>query len=158
MTRVALHPTPASPPTAATVRNGGGPSLNPMSSRNWALASAAYGICWLVWIVGVVIMYEIVYSWWRRWRCSTSFFIIIDFFFYSYSFKNIFSSKTFLTLNINQQNIKNLTLFLFSHRTSTNSPLIPIFPGSQPRMHDVLRALLLLQTYTELCSTSLPRS
>ncbi|KAH7907435.1 hypothetical protein BJ138DRAFT_1014511 [Hygrophoropsis aurantiaca] len=38
------------------------------SGRNWALGAAAYIACWLVWILVVFIMYEVVYSFYRRWR------------------------------------------------------------------------------------------
>lgn len=65
--RLSLHPTPLSPPSSSSNNS------NPSSSRNWALAAAGYGICWLFWIVGIVLLYEIVYSWWRRWRCSELF-------------------------------------------------------------------------------------
>ncbi|KAF7308603.1 OPT oligopeptide transporter [Mycena chlorophos] len=40
----------------------------PGSGRNWALGAAAYIACWLVWIFPVVLVYEIVYSFARRWR------------------------------------------------------------------------------------------
>ncbi|KAJ7207873.1 hypothetical protein GGX14DRAFT_634252 [Mycena pura] len=40
----------------------------PGLGRNWTLAAAAYVACWLVWIFPVVIVYEIVYSFIRRWR------------------------------------------------------------------------------------------
>ncbi|KAJ7074725.1 hypothetical protein C8F01DRAFT_1101619 [Mycena amicta] len=40
----------------------------PGSGKNWALAAAAYVACWLVWIFPVVIVYELVYSFARRWR------------------------------------------------------------------------------------------
>ncbi|PFH52502.1 hypothetical protein AMATHDRAFT_2218 [Amanita thiersii Skay4041] len=40
----------------------------PGSGRNWALGAAAYIACWLVWILIVVILYETVYSFFRRWR------------------------------------------------------------------------------------------
>ncbi|KAJ7472121.1 hypothetical protein FB451DRAFT_314325 [Mycena latifolia] len=40
----------------------------PGSGRNWALAAAAYVACWLVWIFPVFIVYELVYSFARRWR------------------------------------------------------------------------------------------
>ena len=62
--RLALHPTPDTPPSATSDNS------NASSSRNWALGGSAYGVCWLLWIVGVVILYEVVYCWWRRWRCS----------------------------------------------------------------------------------------
>ncbi|KAL5501121.1 hypothetical protein ACEPAH_9508 [Sanghuangporus vaninii] len=64
LVQLALHPTPATPPSAASDNS------NSSSSRNWALGASAYGVCWLIWIVGVVILYEVVYSWWRRWRCK----------------------------------------------------------------------------------------
>ncbi|KAJ7083939.1 hypothetical protein B0H15DRAFT_802548 [Mycena belliarum] len=38
------------------------------SGRNWALAAAAYVACWLVWIFPVFVVYELVYSFARRWR------------------------------------------------------------------------------------------
>ncbi|CDO76829.1 hypothetical protein BN946_scf185033.g26 [Trametes cinnabarina] len=40
----------------------------PGSGRNWALAAAAYIACWFTWIFAVFIMYELVYSFVRRWR------------------------------------------------------------------------------------------
>ncbi|QRW10171.1 transmembrane protein [Ceratobasidium sp. AG-Ba] len=38
------------------------------SRRNWSLAAAAYSACVLIWVIGVLIIYEAVYSFWRRWR------------------------------------------------------------------------------------------
>ncbi|KIJ62393.1 hypothetical protein HYDPIDRAFT_94511 [Hydnomerulius pinastri MD-312] len=38
------------------------------SGKNWALAAAAYIACWLVWITMVFVLYELVYSFYRRWR------------------------------------------------------------------------------------------
>ncbi|KAF8632354.1 hypothetical protein AX15_001912 [Amanita polypyramis BW_CC] len=40
----------------------------PGSGRNWALGAAAYIACWLSWILIVTILYEIIYSFFRRWR------------------------------------------------------------------------------------------
>ncbi|RDB21863.1 hypothetical protein Hypma_010843 [Hypsizygus marmoreus] len=40
----------------------------PGSGKNWALGAAAYVACWLVWILVVFIVYELVYSFARRWR------------------------------------------------------------------------------------------
>ncbi|GLB42654.1 hypothetical protein LshimejAT787_1201030 [Lyophyllum shimeji] len=40
----------------------------PGSGRNWALGAAAYIACWLVWIFVVTVVYELVYSFARRWR------------------------------------------------------------------------------------------
>ncbi|KXN92504.1 hypothetical protein AN958_07451 [Leucoagaricus sp. SymC.cos] len=40
----------------------------PGSGRNWALAAAAYVACWLAWIICVFILYELAYSFIRRWR------------------------------------------------------------------------------------------
>ncbi|KAJ7453648.1 hypothetical protein B0H11DRAFT_1820322 [Mycena galericulata] len=40
----------------------------PGSGKNWALAAAAYAACWLVWIFPVFVVYELVYSFARRWR------------------------------------------------------------------------------------------
>ncbi|KAF8597377.1 hypothetical protein BDV93DRAFT_610407 [Ceratobasidium sp. AG-I] len=45
------------------------PTFGQVSSRrNWSLAAAAYCASVLAWIVGVVIIYEVVYLFWRRWR------------------------------------------------------------------------------------------
>ncbi|KAG9083083.1 hypothetical protein FRC06_004703, partial [Ceratobasidium sp. 370] len=38
------------------------------SRRNWSLAAAAYCACVLIWVVGVLIIYQAVYLFWRRWR------------------------------------------------------------------------------------------
>ncbi|KAF9236138.1 hypothetical protein BU15DRAFT_50518 [Melanogaster broomeanus] len=38
------------------------------SGKNWALGAAAYIACWLVWITMVFVLYELVYSFYRRWR------------------------------------------------------------------------------------------
>ncbi|KAJ7018483.1 hypothetical protein C8F04DRAFT_382851 [Mycena alexandri] len=40
----------------------------PGSGRGWALAAAAYVACWLVWIFPIFVVYELVYSFARRWR------------------------------------------------------------------------------------------
>ncbi|KAJ7102848.1 hypothetical protein C8R44DRAFT_808644 [Mycena epipterygia] len=40
----------------------------PGSGRNWALAAAAYVACWLVWVFPIFVVYELVYSFARRWR------------------------------------------------------------------------------------------
>ncbi|EJD00289.1 uncharacterized protein FOMMEDRAFT_30381 [Fomitiporia mediterranea MF3/22] len=64
LVQLALHPTPASPPSSSSNNS------NPSSSRNWALGAAGYGVCWLFWIVGIIFIYEVVYCWWRRWRCK----------------------------------------------------------------------------------------
>ena len=40
------------------------------SGRNWALGAAAYIACWLVWIFVVFVVYELIYSFARRWRVS----------------------------------------------------------------------------------------
>ncbi|KAF9261619.1 hypothetical protein L218DRAFT_930422 [Marasmius fiardii PR-910] len=53
--QVARHPNPIAPGV-------------PGSGKNWALGSAAYLACWLVWIVVVFLVYEIIYSFVRRWR------------------------------------------------------------------------------------------
>lgn len=42
----------------------------PGSGKNWALGATAYIACWLVWITIVVVLYELVYSFYRRWRVS----------------------------------------------------------------------------------------
>ena len=42
----------------------------PGSGKNWALGAAAYIACWLVWIIVVLIVYELVFSFTRRWRVS----------------------------------------------------------------------------------------
>ncbi|KAG8897558.1 hypothetical protein FRB99_008062 [Tulasnella sp. 403] len=48
------------------------PTITPLSTRssqrNWTLASVAYIICWALWLFGVVLIYEAVYCFWRRWR------------------------------------------------------------------------------------------
>ncbi|KAG2348540.1 hypothetical protein BDR05DRAFT_525511 [Suillus weaverae] len=40
----------------------------PGSGKNWALGAAAYIACWLTWTTMVFVLYELVYSFWRRWR------------------------------------------------------------------------------------------
>ncbi|CCL98011.1 uncharacterized protein FIBRA_00004 [Fibroporia radiculosa] len=40
----------------------------PGSGRNWALGAAAYVACWFTWIFVVFIVYELIYSFYRRWR------------------------------------------------------------------------------------------
>lgn len=40
----------------------------PGSGRNWALGATAYIACWLAWLFAVFIVYELVYSFYRRWR------------------------------------------------------------------------------------------
>ncbi|KAI0354476.1 hypothetical protein OH77DRAFT_504619 [Trametes cingulata] len=52
---VARHPNPEAPGV-------------PGSGRNWALGAAAYIACWFAWIFAVFVVYELVYSFVRRWR------------------------------------------------------------------------------------------
>ena len=40
----------------------------PGSGRNWVLGAIAYVTCWFIWIFGVFLGYELVYSFYRRWR------------------------------------------------------------------------------------------
>lgn len=56
--RVSRHPNPLAPGV-------------PGSGRPWALGAAAYIACWAAWLIFVVILYEVVYSFARRWRLST---------------------------------------------------------------------------------------
>ncbi|KAG0692175.1 hypothetical protein DFH29DRAFT_1009200 [Suillus ampliporus] len=53
--QVARYPNPSAPGV-------------PGSGKNWALGAAAYIACWLAWITMVFVLYELVYSFWRRWR------------------------------------------------------------------------------------------
>lgn len=59
MVRLARYPNPDAPGV-------------PGSGRNWTLAAVAYIACWAFWIFGVFILYELVYSFVRRWRTSAS--------------------------------------------------------------------------------------
>ncbi|KAI0338773.1 hypothetical protein BDW22DRAFT_1432294 [Trametopsis cervina] len=52
---VAKHPNPAAPGV-------------PGSGRNWSLGAAAYIACWVTQVFVVFVMYELVYSFIRRWR------------------------------------------------------------------------------------------
>ena len=58
---------------------------SPSSGKNWELAAAAYIACWLVWIFIICLVYELVYSFVRRWRLRA----LIPFFFHPAS---VFSS------------------------------------------------------------------
>ncbi|EPQ53028.1 hypothetical protein GLOTRDRAFT_139978 [Gloeophyllum trabeum ATCC 11539] len=40
----------------------------PGSGRNWALGVAAYIACWFAWIFFVFLIYQLIYSFYRRWR------------------------------------------------------------------------------------------
>lgn len=42
------------------------------TTHDWTLALVAYVACWFLWVFGVWLMYEVVYSFWRRWRASES--------------------------------------------------------------------------------------
>lgn len=55
--RAAKYPNPSAPGVAG-------------SGRNWALGAAAYIACWVTQVFVVFVMYEIVYSFVRRWRVS----------------------------------------------------------------------------------------
>ena len=55
--RVAKFPNPSAPGV-------------PGSGRDWALAAAAYIACWFTWIFVIFIVYELIYSFVRRWRVS----------------------------------------------------------------------------------------
>jgi hypothetical protein len=53
--RVAKFPNPDSPGV-------------PGSSHNWVLGAVAYIACWILWIFGIFLGYEVLYSYYRRWR------------------------------------------------------------------------------------------
>ena len=55
--RVAKFPNPAAPGVPGT-------------GRNWALGAAAYIACWFTQIFVVFLLYELIYSFVRRWRVS----------------------------------------------------------------------------------------
>lgn len=55
--RVAMYPNPTAPGVSG-------------SGKNWELGATAYIACWLVWITMVFVLYELVYSFYRRWRVS----------------------------------------------------------------------------------------
>ena len=40
----------------------------PGSGRNWVLGAVAYLVCWVLWVFGVFLGYEFLYSYHRRWR------------------------------------------------------------------------------------------
>ncbi|KAI0719929.1 hypothetical protein C8Q72DRAFT_788521 [Fomitopsis betulina] len=40
----------------------------PGSGRDWALGAAAYIACWFIWVFVIIIVYELIYSFVRRWR------------------------------------------------------------------------------------------
>jgi hypothetical protein len=40
----------------------------PGSGHNWVLGAVAYIACWILWIFGVFLGYEVLYSYYRRWR------------------------------------------------------------------------------------------
>ncbi|KIO32402.1 hypothetical protein M407DRAFT_214369 [Tulasnella calospora MUT 4182] len=55
MVQVAKHPTPSPLGTSS-------------SQRNWTLATVAYIASWVIWLFGVVLLYESIFCFWRRWR------------------------------------------------------------------------------------------
>ncbi|KAI0033213.1 hypothetical protein K488DRAFT_85134 [Vararia minispora EC-137] len=55
LVELARYPNPAAPGVAG-------------SGSGWALAAAAYVACWAIWLFGVFIGYELIYSFYRRWR------------------------------------------------------------------------------------------
>ncbi|KAH8829255.1 hypothetical protein DL96DRAFT_1791019, partial [Flagelloscypha sp. PMI_526] len=55
MLQVAKFPNPQAPGVAG-------------SGKNWILGTVAYVACWIFWIFGVFIGYELIYSFARRWR------------------------------------------------------------------------------------------
>lgn len=50
----------------------------PGSGRGWALGAAAYVACWLAWILLVFVIYEVIYSFYRRWRVSEYLNFVLD--------------------------------------------------------------------------------
>jgi hypothetical protein len=57
--RLARKPTPLAVGVSGTT-----------SARNWTLGAVVYIALWVIWIIGVVLVYEVIYCWWRRWRVS----------------------------------------------------------------------------------------
>lgn len=54
-------------PRVAKFPNPDAPGV-PGSGRDWVLGAIAYIACWIIWIFGVFLGYEIIYSFYRRWR------------------------------------------------------------------------------------------
>ncbi|KAI9453375.1 hypothetical protein F5148DRAFT_1277448 [Russula earlei] len=52
---------------AAKFPNPDAPGV-PGSGRNWVLGAVAYIACWIIWMFAVVLGYEFIYSFYRRWR------------------------------------------------------------------------------------------
>lgn len=100
-TRIALFPNPIA-------------SGVPGSGRNWALGAAAYVACWAVWILGVFIGYELIYSFYRRWRYS--------------------ASRSHSTLH----SLLTRTLGRCTKRTSSHAPTLSLFSGLQSCVNDLL--------------------
>ncbi|KAH6904908.1 hypothetical protein BKA70DRAFT_1373297 [Coprinopsis sp. MPI-PUGE-AT-0042] len=44
------------------------PTASPNSGKNWALCAAGYIACWLISVLAIFVLYELVYSFARRWR------------------------------------------------------------------------------------------
>jgi hypothetical protein len=107
--RVARFPNPVAPGV-------------PGSGRNWALGAAAYIACWAAWIIAVFLVYELVYSFYRRWRVSKSCFTLPN---TAISFSN-----------------KRILL-----RTPPNYPHLLVISRIQPGIHDFLQHLQLLAAH-----------
>ena len=56
-------------PSSSIVANFANPSAPgvPSSGHNWVLGAVAYLACWVLWIFGVFLGYEVAYSYYRRW-------------------------------------------------------------------------------------------
>jgi hypothetical protein len=107
--RVARSPNPVAPGV-------------PGSGKNWALGAAAYIACWAAWIFAVFIVYELVYSFYRRWRVS----------------------KSHLTLP--NAAISHLN-WCDSSRTPPNYPHLLVLSRIQPGIHDFLQCIQLPTTH-----------
>ncbi|KAF8879595.1 hypothetical protein BD779DRAFT_1628013 [Infundibulicybe gibba] len=70
----------------------------PGSGRNWALGTAAYIACWAVWIFVVTVMYELVYSFIRRWRIKRPLVLPIYMSTPAFNFASMTSYSTFCFL------------------------------------------------------------
>jgi hypothetical protein len=64
-------------PRVAKFPNAEAPGVHG-SGRNWALGATAYIASWFTWIFVVFVVYEVIYSFIRRWRVSEFFFILLS--------------------------------------------------------------------------------
>jgi hypothetical protein len=95
--RVAKFPNPDAPAVPGSGR------------RNWVLGAVAYLACWVLWILGIFLGYQVLYSYYRRWRLCE--YLKLSTFLPCHSTTSVAVASTFAFCILRNKIVTNLKIF-----------------------------------------------